>query len=59
MRNVSDESFKENHNTFYSMFSNSLPENRAVYMRKCEKIWESWTGHKQFDTAHALCKLYN
>ena len=54
MRNVSDESCKENQST-HTLYSEAFSEGRAVYENAYE-VWYSHTGHKrQCNTAHAHC----
>jgi len=54
MRNVSDESCGDAH----LMFNYFFLGNRALYEIK-GKIWYNQTGHRQCNTAHALCMLDN
>ena len=56
MRNVSDNSCREDRNTFY--VQQILPENRAIYEIMWKNIWWSQTGRSD-NTARAHCLLGN
>jgi len=46
MKNISDKSCRENQNMhLHFLFNNFFPK-IVSFMRKCEKIWYSQTGHR-------------
>jgi hypothetical protein len=57
VRNVSDESCMESHNTYYTIRNIFSPENRAVY-KIIAKILYSQTGHRwQYEMTHKTHEL--